>query len=248
MSVHEHPKASHPHLFTPRGLEQCFTGPMGLRGFRVHPILKPSAEPEMARQDPDAIFLDRATNCYHVYEDDVCTVKAHVIRHTIFCLGYVIEEKLRSRRFMSAKLEALGLAGSPTLRPLLNGSPITLPDGRLVHPDDVLEPPRRPRKLVILGDTCDPRSLLPWAMDADVLVHEATYTNEEKHLAIQYMHSTAGMAGLFARQIRAKQLILTHFSPRNFGADDHMECLHLNSIVEEARKAFGRDNVYPAHV
>lgn len=249
MSVYENARETHPHLYTPKGLEQCFAGPLGLRGFHVHPIMKPSALPgEAEREGAVDVFLDRESNCYHLYEDDVCTVKAQVIRHSVFCLGFVVEEKLRPRRFLEERMAALGIKGSRALRPLLDGHPITLPDGRTIHPDDIMEPQRRPRKLVILGDTCDPRSLLPLAMDADVLVHEATYTNEERHLAVQYMHSTAGMAGLFARQIRAKHLILTHFSPRNFGSDDYLECLHVGSLVEEARKAFGRNEVYPAHV
>lgn len=72
---------------------------------------------------------------------------------------------------------------------------------------------------MILGDTFDPSDIAHLSIDADVLVHEATNSNEEYSIAIQHKHSTAGMAGKFARMINAKSLIMTHFSPRNFNSD-----------------------------
>lgn len=70
---------------------------------------------------------------------------------------------------------------------------------------------------MILGDTCDASDIVPLATGADVVVHEATCENEELETALRYRHSTAGMAGCLAKSISAKNLILTHFSPRNFG-------------------------------
>lgn len=71
--------------------------------------------------------------------------------------------------------------------------------------------------VVILGDTCNAKNLQKIAQNADVLVHEATCEDEELMVALKSLHSTAGMAGEFARSIAANTLILTHFSPRNFG-------------------------------
>ena len=88
--------------------------------------------------------------------------------------------------------------------------------GQIIHASDVTIPVEV-RKIVILGDTCDPSPVCDLAMDADVLVHEATCENNEAIIALKSFHSTAGMAGDFARRVRAKTLILTHFSPRNFG-------------------------------
>lgn len=106
--------------------------------------------------------------------------------------------------------------------------PYTLPDGYVIDPPSVLPG----RKLVILGDTHDPWAMKDLAMDASVLVHEATNAyippnllrsgrssgppNEEatRAKAISRGHSTPGMAGEFAKAINAQRLILNHFSAR----------------------------------
>ena len=85
-------------------------------------------------------------------------------------------------------------------------------------------------------------------MGADVLVHEATNSNEERTVALQYGHSTAGMAGEFARRIQAKNLILTHFSPRNLNNDEYQECAHIRLLIEQARRSFGKNSVFAASV
>lgn len=79
-------------------------------------------------------------------------------------------------------------------------------------------------------------------MDADVVVHESTLSDEYRSLAIARGHATPGMAGAFARDIRAKQLILTHFGGR-FACDfDFVQ----NVMVQQAQRAFGSDRVIAA--
>jgi len=108
-------------------------------------------------------------------------------------------------------------------------------------------------KVVILGDTCDSRAIADAGLDADVLIHEATFDNAQEDKAVQYGHSSAGMAGSFARRLQAKRLILTHFSSRfesngsytsqGAGMDDRAA---VQQLVREAQRAFGSANVIAA--
>lgn len=136
----------------------------------------------------------------------------------------------------------------PIYKELIAGNTITAPDGRVVSPDMVIGPMRPPRKIVILGDTCDPTAIAPHAMDADVLVHEATCADEDAQIALSKGHSTAGMAGEFARRIRAKHLILNHFSPRGFQPNEYEESKAIRTLVQQARRRFQSDFVYAARV
>jgi ribonuclease Z len=83
-----------------------------------------------------------------------------------------------------------------------------------------------PRKVVILGDTCDSSAIANAAYGADLVTHEATFAHDLMDKARIAMHSTAGMAGAFARQIRARKLVLTHFSSR-------YESVHLAALMND---------------
>lgn len=235
-----------PYLFSPKGLDECFRGPMGLRGFRMRSVIRPASD-RNNYHDPTAIYFDHVNKCYNLYEDERFTIKATVIKHSVFCLGYVIEEKPIRGNFNLDKVRAAGLQPGPILGELEEKGKITLPDGREITTESLTDPPRRARKVVILGDTCDPSTITKIAMDADVVVHEATCSDEERTVALSHMHSTAGMAGAFAKRINARNLIITHFSPRNFHGNEYDECVHVRTLVEQARQAFGKPTVYPAH-
>ena len=140
------------------------------------------------------------------------------------------------------------LPPGPVYKELIGGNNITLPDGRLITPEMVISKPRPPRKIVILGDTYDPSSIIDFAMDADVLIHEATCCDEDLQIALSKGHSTAGMAGEFARKIRAKHLILNHFSPRGFRPNEYEESKNIRVILRQARDKFQSDFVYAARV
>jgi ribonuclease Z len=91
---------------------------------------------------------------------------------------------------------------------------VTLADGTVVHPDQVLGPPIPGAKLVFVGDAGRIYNLVEVASDADALVIEATYLSAEEKLAREYGHLTAAAAATLARQAGVKQLYLTHISRR----------------------------------
>jgi ribonuclease Z len=98
---------------------------------------------------------------------------------------------------------------------LQHGREVRLDDGRVLQPGDWLLPGRKPRKLVVGGDNDRPELLIDEARDAEVLIHEATYTEEVlKKVGPGPQHSSARMTALAAAQAGVPNLVLTHFSPR----------------------------------
>jgi len=91
---------------------------------------------------------------------------------------------------------------------------VTLADGTVVHPDQVLGPPIPGAKLVFVGDAARTGNLVEVASDADALVIEATYLSQDEKLAREYGHLTAAAAANLARQAGVRQLYLTHISRR----------------------------------
>ncbi len=147
------------------------------------------------------------------------TASAYPIRHRIACFGYVLQEDPRPGRFHLERATALGIPAGPLFRQLQNLQPVTLGDGRTIRPDEVCDPPRPGRKVVLLGDTQDATGISAAAQGCDLLVHEATYEASRTAKAEQWGHSTSAMAGAFARSVGARHLIITHFSSRYTDAD-----------------------------
>jgi len=143
------------------------------------------------------------------------------------CYGYQFIETPR-RPFLADKAAELGVPAGPERRLLVEGKSITLADGRVIQPEDVLGPPRQGARLVFIGDLARTRGLARIVGDADALVVEATYLEEDKELARQYGHLTAAQAARLARNAGVSQLILTHISRRYSGED----------ILAEARAIF----------
>ncbi|MBN8470172.1 ribonuclease Z [Corallococcus exiguus] len=143
------------------------------------------------------------------------TVQAVGVDHRIHALGYVLAEDGRPGRFHLEKARELGVPEGPSFGKLQKGESITLPDGRVVKPEDVLGESRSGRRLVISGDTRPCPSLVQAAKDADLLVHESTFSDDEQARALETRHSTAREAAQVARDAGAKRLILTHLSSRH---------------------------------
>ena len=129
-------------------------------------------------------------------------------------LGYALIEDDRKGRFHPERARDLGIPEGPLWGQIHRGLPVTLEDGRVVQPSALVGPPRRGRRIAITGDTRPCPSTIDAARDADLLVHEATFADEEGQRAIDTGHSTAREAAEIAAQAGVKRLVLTHISAR----------------------------------
>ena len=128
--------------------------------------------------------------------------------------GYSLVEADRKGRFDPEHARALGIAEGPLWGRIHRGESVTLADGRVVQPTELVGPRRPGRTVVITGDTRPCDSTADAARDADLLVHEATFGDEEAERAVETGHSTAREAAALARRAGCRRLLLTHFSAR----------------------------------
>ena len=143
--------------------------------------------------------------------------------HGVSAVGYALVEDPRPGRFDVATADALGLPAGPERGALQRGESVTLLDGRLVAPESVLGEPRPGRKIAISADTAYSEAVVEAARGADVLVHEATFAEEEQDRARETLHSTAAEAAEVARAADVGLLALTHLSNRYFGGEIERE-------------------------
>ena len=155
-------------------------------------------------------------------------IDTFALDHGVSALGYALVEHDRPGRFDVEAADALGVPPGRERGILQGGEPLTLPDGTVVTPDEVLGAARRGRKLVLAGDTAPAPAVVEAAHKADVLVHEATFGADEDDRARETLHSTAADAAEVARLASVRLLALTHVSTRYFGSE----------LAEEARAVF----------
>lgn len=170
-----------------------------------------------------------------IMEDSKYRVKTGRIVHSIPCFGYILEEKDSAGNMNEEFLEKYNVPMNWKRKLLKQGrNPRELYPG--LFPDDLdfsglIGPTIKGRKIVILGDTCDPSNIVSSAKECNLLIHESTFEEAEEDKALQVQHSSARMAGLVARRMEAKALAITHFSVRY--KDDYFP-----QLVEEAHKSF----------
>jgi ribonuclease Z len=149
-----------------------------------------------------------------IFEDEQFLVQAQLLEHGIPSYGYRVVEKDKPGTLLADKLQDAGVQPGPIFKKIKNGEMVTLEDGRIIEPSQFLGPVQKGRVVTILGDTRYCEAALVLAKDADLLVHEATFSKGEEQLAFEYFHSTTHQAAEIARKAGCKQLCLTHISSR----------------------------------
>eukprot|EP01083_Nonionella_stella_P045244 121590_1 len=193
-----------------RTKDVTITGPKGIEHI-VHTVMDGSGGwhgfPMNFRElsGEESIDLGLTENGFHV--------TAHFLNHCIPTYGYVVQEPIKPGKLDGKKAMSLG-AKTKQLGILKSGKDVTLENGTIIHAADCVGATTPGRKVVLLQDTCDSSTALQASQDCDLLIHECTYHDAMRPKAIEFGHSTATMAGEFARRVGAKMLTLTHFSAR----------------------------------
>jgi len=203
-------------IYGPRGLRELLAALKRIFGRLTYPF--------------EAVELDPG----EALERDGYRLETFAVDHGVPAVGYALVEAERPGRFDVETADRIGVPDGPERGVLQRGGTVSLANGRVIRPEEVLGPAREGRRVVLSGDTAPAKTVVEAAAGADFLVHEATFLSDETERAKETLHSTAGGAALVAREAGVKLLALTHLSTRYFG----------HQVVEEARELFS-DTVVP---
>jgi len=163
-----------------------------------------------------------------VLERDGYKLLAFPVSHGVSAIGYALVEEERPGRFDDGVAAALGIPFGPERGALLRGEAVRLADGRTIAPGELVGPARPGRTVIYTGDTAPAEAVALLFPGADVLVHEATFAEEEVGRAAETGHSTAAGAARVASAAGVSLLAMTHLSPRYSGPE----------LLREARAIF----------
>ncbi len=195
-------------------------GPPGLRGLFgvLRPLLGRSRfEISLVEVEPGEAV---ARNGY--------VIRCFAVEHRVRACGYSLAEEDRPGRFDAEAAIALGVPEGPAFGALQSGESVE-GDSGTVTPAKVMGEARQGRTVVISGDTAPCVATAEAARGAELLIHDASFAEEEAQRAAETGHSTAGQAAALAREAEVKMLALVHISSR----------YHVGSVLEEAREVFG---------
>ncbi|MEM2133786.1 MAG: ribonuclease Z [Candidatus Jordarchaeaceae archaeon] len=163
-----------------------------------------------------------------VCETSLYTVECAKTEHNnSFAFAFI--EKDRPGKFHPEKARALGIPMGPLWKKLQHGEKVTLPDGRRIEPNQVVDPPRPGRRIVYSGDTPPCDSVKRISRGATILIHDSTYGEDLEEKAVETKHSTTIQAAKVAKEAGVQRLILTHISSRYKNS---------NELLEQAKKVF----------
>jgi len=210
-------------LYGPKGAKKVLTQALQLGVERV------PFEVEIREVKPDDVITGSNRAPRTAY--DICVFATE---HGGGSVGYALREHERHGRFDPEKARAAGVPEGPLWGKLQRGEAVEV-DGRTVSAEGIVGTKRPGRLVVFTGDTRPCASVVDVAQGADLLIHEATFGEEEKERAKETGHSTAREAAQVALAAKARRLVLSHVSARySISADE---------LVKEAREVFPETSV-----
>ena len=167
-----------------------------------------------------------------VYKGDGFHVRCFPLSHTKPCYGYTLEENVRPGEFHPQKAEALNIPMGKLWGKLQKGETIQTPDGREIHPDDVMGPPRQGRKFSFVTDSLAVPEISTHVIGSDLFICEGMFGRELAEDARAKKHMTVEEAAkIAAASAGVRKLALIHYSPRYTEYE-------LKKILAEAQAIF----------
>ena len=169
-----------------------------------------------------------------LFENDKLKVHCACLKHRLPAYGYRVSEKDKPGVFDIKKAEDSNIPPGPIYSELQAGKTVQLKDGRSFNGHDFCGPPRRGESFVYCTDTVFTESAVNLSKNADLLVHESTFSKEDEKMAYEKLHSTTIMAAKTALLSNVKKLIITHLSPRY----TQRSPIKPSDLLKEAQKIF----------
>ena len=169
-----------------------------------------------------------------LFENDKLKVHCACLKHRLPAYGYRVSEKDKPGVFDIKKAEDSNIPPGPIYSELQAGKTVQLKDGRSFHGLDFCGPPRKGESFVYCTDTVFSESAVNLSKNADLLVHESTFSKEDEKMAYEKLHSTTIMAANTALLSNVKKLIITHLSPRY----TQRSPIKPSDLLKEAQKIF----------
>jgi ribonuclease Z len=178
------------------------------------------------------IIVKELTEPSIVWEDPDFSIRSFGLRHTKACYGYALEERMRPGAFHPESATSLGVPRGPMWSTLQSGESVSLPDGRIVAPQEVLGPPRSGRKFSFVTDSLAFPEISREVKNSDLFICEGMFEDALLQSALEKRHMTASQAASIARDAGGvKKLGLIHYSPRYADKD-------LKQLLVEAQGIF----------
>jgi len=148
-----------------------------------------------------------------IFESDKITVTAIPLKHRILAFGYLFREKSKPLNVIKKQIEAYGLGIADVVK-VKRGEDFITKSGELIPYSRLTLPPFHRRSYAYISDTVYDPSLADRVKGVDLLFHEATFSEKDKKLAAQTLHSTAAQAATLAKKAGVQKLLIGHFSTR----------------------------------
>ena len=169
-----------------------------------------------------------------LFENKKVKVNCACLKHKIPAYGYRVSEKDKPGVFDIKKAESMKIPPGPIYSELQQGKKVFLADGRSFDGKEFCGPPRKGESFVYCTDTVFSESAVSLSKNADLLVHESTFSKEDESIAFKKLHSTTIMAAKTALLSNSKKLIITHLSPRY----TNKNLITPSDLLKEAQKVF----------